>query len=285
MSLPRNHHYVSQCQIKNFFNQKEGKIYLYDKETNNFFHKTTTKTVFSETDANSKFENGLIDHGSLEIDLKRNFEDDFTFCINEIHDAVVKNNQVFTQKLYQSLIILTKYGIIGEIRHPKFKAQSDQIIGNIFKEIASHATPELKKQFKDLDNLMSQTKYSNNVIYSEFADEVLSKMGEIFFHIYYIQDEGLFILPDRSSYSHRAKINEYFNPDVREIAIVDIPLSSKIFLHAKSKKMQDGSDKIILLTRQNKDFIDKVNISVLQIANKQVACESGEYLKELVKLL
>jgi hypothetical protein len=52
--MPNNHPYVSQCQIRNFFNKKAGKIYLFDKSKNIAFSRGSTKRVFSEEEANTR---------------------------------------------------------------------------------------------------------------------------------------------------------------------------------------------------------------------------------------
>lgn len=77
MSKPRNHHFVSQVHIKNFFNTTHSKIFIYDKILDNFYFKRTTKSLFSEKDLNTKFDNGLKDFESLENDLNHFFEKDF----------------------------------------------------------------------------------------------------------------------------------------------------------------------------------------------------------------
>jgi hypothetical protein len=273
---------VSQCQIKNFFNKTEEKIYLFDKRLNNFFYKPTTKTVFSETDSNSKLVDGVVDHSILEDDLKNNFEDEFTQCFNQIETAI-QGSQIITPDLHEALIKLTRYGLAGEIRPPQHKLMVDQALFKpLFEQILPNAAPELKKQLEELKENLAQTKYSNSILYSDFANTVLELMGEVFFEIYYISGDGIFILPDRPSFTQREKINQYFNPDIKEIAVVQIPLSSKVMLHVESKKLRDGHNQFIELTNKDNEYIDKVNISMLIMSYKQVACESKEYLESLL---
>src|SRR5258706_10216484 len=78
MRIPFNHHFVSQCQIRNFFNKRDKAIYLYDKRKDNLYSRPSTKSVFSEPGLNSKLtDDDTIDHESIEQDIKTNFEDAF----------------------------------------------------------------------------------------------------------------------------------------------------------------------------------------------------------------
>ncbi|AFL79724.1 hypothetical protein Aeqsu_0200 [Aequorivita sublithincola DSM 14238] len=73
MSIPRNHHFVSQVHINNFFNSEKGKFFIYDKLLDNHYFKTTSKSVCSEIDLNSKYDNGNLDYISLEKDLNEEY--------------------------------------------------------------------------------------------------------------------------------------------------------------------------------------------------------------------
>ncbi|OFX42738.1 MAG: hypothetical protein A2046_11145 [Bacteroidetes bacterium GWA2_30_7] len=282
MSIPINHHYVSQCQIKNFFNYEEGKIYLYDKLLKNQFESKSTKRVFSEDESNSRVVNKQIDHLSLEKDLKDNYEDFFSKNF-EIVNKQVSNPQNELSNIKKALIELTKYGIAGEIRNPIKKKESDNAITNfLFNQILPNADPKLKKEIEDLKSSVEQTKYINAIYYSEFVENVFKSMGGVNCVIYLIKCNHFFILPDRPSISKREKINEYFNPDIKEIAMVGIPLSSKIFLHSESQKHRKYKDTFVELTEQNVSIIEQINFLLYVNAYKQVACQNKGYLANFV---
>lgn len=283
MSIPINHHYVSQCQIRNFFNKGEGKIYLYDKILKNLFERKSTERVFSEDESNTRIRNEQIDHSSLEKDLKDNFEDNFTKNYLEIQ-KIISNPKDVSPAYKNALIELTKYGIAGEIRNPIKKKESDTAITNVlFNQILPHAAPKLKNELELLKAKVEKTKYINAIEYSEFTKKVYESMGEINCILYIINCDHYFILPDRASITKREKINEYFNPDIKEIAMVGIPLSSKIFLHSESKKLRKYSDRIIELKEKDISVIEQINFSLYVNAYKQVACENKDYLKNFVK--
>lgn len=119
MSKPRNHHFVSQVHIKKFFNTNRKKIFVYDKVLNNLYFKTTTKSLFSEKDLNTKFDNGSQDFESLENDLNQFFEKDFSEHFLIIKKFIEELN--YSEKVNNALFYFAKYGIIGEIRNPKEK--------------------------------------------------------------------------------------------------------------------------------------------------------------------
>lgn len=102
MSKPKNHHYVSQCHQKEFFDDNTGQIFLYDKELDNHYSKQSTKHLFSEDHLNSKLTKNGIDQESLEKELKILFEDDFHKHVNQVKIFLVKQDDM--QVTYESLL-------------------------------------------------------------------------------------------------------------------------------------------------------------------------------------
>ena len=181
MSIPRNHHFVSQVHIKNFFNSEKGKIFIYDKLLNNYFFKTTTKSVFSEKDLNSKFGDGNLDHISLEEDLNEHFEKDFSKHLEIVKKFLTEFN--LTNEVNESLIYFAKYGIIGEIRNPRHKRNLEETVHNAFSEMYKMFTDELKKEFDEATAYKKEVKYINAVQYSKFANDIIDLMGNLIFII------------------------------------------------------------------------------------------------------
>jgi hypothetical protein len=226
--------------------------------------------------------NNKLDHSSLEKDLNENFENLFTKQFEIISKIV--STQVITSAFREAAIGLTKYGIAGEIRPPATKKKTDEVIYDaLFNKILPLAAPELKQNLENLKAKTEQTKYSNLINYSEFSEKVLKAMGDINCILYVIKCDHYFFLPDRPSITKREKINECFNPDIKEIAMVGIPLSSKIFLHSESRKLRKYEDRIIELTEKNVSVIEQINHSLYSNAHKQVACENKEYFENFIK--
>ena len=126
MSTPKNHHYVSQCHQKEFFNDSTGLIYVYDKELNNHYSKQTSKSLFSEDQLNTRESNGNLDQSTLETELKLLFEDEFSIHTRQVEGFLKSQDEM--QKSYESMCWLTMLGILGEIRHPYFKKNLDKIL-------------------------------------------------------------------------------------------------------------------------------------------------------------
>ncbi len=281
MSIPRNHHFVSQVHIKNFFNSEQGKIFIYDKLLDNYYFKTTTKSVFSEKDLNSKFNNGSLDHISLEKDLNEHFEKDFSKHLGIVQNFLSECN--LTTEVNESLIYFAKYGIIGEIRNPRHKKNLEETIYNAFSEMYEMFTDELKKEFDKAFAYKKEIKYINTVQYSKFADEIIELMGDLIFIIETPKnDSDYFLLPDFCAANRREKINTYFNPDIKEIAYIGLPLTSKLYIHFYSSKIENiklnsGIYELDTL------IVNKLNKMNYDYSESKVACESEEYLKYFIK--
>jgi hypothetical protein len=282
MSTPKNHHFVSQVHLKNFFNDKEKKIYVYDKLINKHYFKTTTKTLFSESKSNSRFINGEIDHKTLEKDLNDYFEKDFAKNTKLIEDFT-KHNQL-TNEVENALGYFAKYGVIGNMRTPRHKKSIDDSLFNAFKTISENATDELKAQIEEMFEYKDKVPYSNVLEYSEIADSILNLMGNLIFQVLIPKnEEDFFIIPDFAAATVRAKINEYFNPDIEEIAYIGIPLTSKIYLHFHSEKLFKGKEKpdsrMAYCSSETVTFYNKAN---LDFSQDKVACENENYLKNFI---
>lgn len=279
MSTPINHHYVSRCQSNNFFDNARKRIFVLDKQSLLIREKQSTKTLFSEDDANTKTNDDLtVDRESLEKDLKDNFEDHYAGHLNVIR-SLIQDPSNPPSSYRDSLVALTKFGIIGEIRNPINKKRNDDTLGDVlFGHILPNAAPGLKNQLLELKERLAKTKYSNSILYSESADDIFKRMGDVRCLIYSITCEKYFLLPDVSSIRLRAKINEYFNPDILEIAMVGIPLSSKIFLHSQSIKLEDVKDTVISISEGFPGEIERINYGLFDNSYAQVACEDYDYL-------
>lgn len=282
MSIPKNHHFVSQVHLKNFFNIKEKKIYVYDKIKNNHYFKTTTKTLFSEPNLNSRFINGKIDYTTLEKDLNDFFEKDFARNTKIIEDFT--KHKKLTEEVEVALAYFAKYGVIGNMRTPRHKKNMEDSFFNVFKTIAESATDELKAEIDEMFEYKSTVPYRNVVEYSEMADSIIKLMGNLIFQVLIPKnDEDFFLIPDFAAATVRAKINEYFNPDLEEIAYIGIPLTSKIYIHFHSEKLFKNKEKphskMAYCSSEAVTFYNKAN---LDFSQDKVACENENYLKRFI---
>ena len=281
MSIPKNHHYVSQCHIEKFFNSKEGKIFYYDKEINNYDYKTTTKSIFSEPLSNSRVINNEIDHKGLEDELNKKFETPFLDNFNNVKKTI-DNPTLFVENI-KSFIDLTKFGIISDLRHPAKKFSVDSTITDVIKnKIQPYATPELSEEIDRGFSYVGKTKYSNTISYSEFADSVFDFMGVVTFDIFEITTDDFFILPDKYALINRVP----YAPDSlgRVIALVGFPISSKIFFSAVSERLEktNRKGKFIRIGYKNRQLVKLINDDLYNGAIKTVACENENYLHRFI---
>ncbi len=282
MSTPKNHHFVSQVHLKYFFNNTSGIIYLYDKERKNHYYKSSTRRIFSEDNSNTIFKDGIKDFESLENDLNLFFEKDFSKNVDIVNTFIIEQKEY--RQLEEAIYYFSKYGIIGELRTPRNKKTIDDAIGGALTMIAQKSTPKLKKEIENLLSFKQEVKYMNINKYSEISESILNAMGKLIFYISRPKNkDDYFVVPDCSSISTRDKINKYFNPDIKEIASIGLPLTSKIYLSIFSEKLfqqKDVSSKIFSI---DSDFMEQINKSSYDFCQSKIACESEEYIKRFVK--
>lgn len=281
MSVPRNHHYVSKTHLKKFYNSLEHKIYVYDKNLKNHYSKSTTKTLFSEDDLNTKFIDGRKDYYEVENELNEYFEKDFTKNVSVIQKFI--ENKKYDILVENSLIYFAKYGIIGDFRTPRYKKEIDDLMWGNIGGLIPICAPELKKGIERMFAYRNEVKYSNDGNYAGVSEIILQSMGNLIFKIIIPEkDEDFFIVPDCSSFTMRAKINRYFNPDIEEIACIGVPLTSKIYIYYFSEKLFNEDKPLSEIIIENSFNIDKINKSSLDICDSKVACENESYLKKFI---
>lgn len=282
MSIPKNHHFVSKIHIKNFFNNIEKKIFIYDKLKDNFYSKITTKSLFSEEFSNSRYIDGKIDHVSLEKELNDFFENDFAKNTIIIEEFML--HRKCSDEVMAAISYFAKYGVICEMRTPRHKKEMDDAIFDTFKEIAQNAVPKLKAGIEEMLEYKKHVKYSNITGYLEIADKVLKLMGDIRFEILLADQENFFFIPDFGAATHRDKINEYFNPDIEEIAYIGLPLTSKIYINFFSVKLY--KDKPIppsIVIDCDPRAVEFYNLANFKYCENKIACKNEYYLNLFVK--
>lgn len=282
MNPPINHHFVSQVHLKNFFNTEQQKIYVYDKIQNRHYFKKTTKSLFSEPKLNSRFKKGEVDHSSIEKELNDYFEKDFSRNTQIIRQFI--SDKEFNEDVNSALTYFAKYGIIGDMRTPRFKQETDSAIKQALTEIMCNSTAELKIQIEEMFSYEKEVKYSNTGSFAEIAETIFQKMGRLIFEILIPEKEiDFFIVPDFSAGTARERINEYFNPDVKEIAFISLPLESKIYIRLYSEKLYKNSQVPNSIIKYcSSQLVKEVNKINLDYCQDKIACENEEYLKSFI---
>ncbi|MDP3359655.1 MAG: DUF4238 domain-containing protein [Lutibacter sp.] len=284
MSIPRNHHFVSQIHIKNFFNNSLGKIFVYDKILNNFYFKKTSKSLFSEKDLNTMIVDETNDFESLEMDLNIFFENSFSKNHTIIQNFIKDFN--FSKEVEQALFDFAHYGSIGEIRNPRNKqVLEDTLYDTFYNVLYENCTPELKIEIDKIFSYQKETKYINATQYSELSAKIIESMGDLIFRIEIpLNENDYFLLPDFCSATVREKINTYFNTDLNEIAYIGFPISSKIYIHFYSTKIKNLTIKSGIVNIDSKKVFSQNKLN-FDYSESKVACEDEKYLTEFIKTL
>ncbi len=280
MSIPKNHHYISQIHIKNFFNKDDGCIYLYDKHQNNLFKSNGTRNIFSERNLNTRRVSKNIDYSTIESELNDKFEKDFNRHLQTIREFI--DSKEFSEVVDTALMYFARYGVIAEFRTPHYKKRMDDGIFNGMKHIMEHANDDLKNDFFKAFNFDNEVKYTNTSNYEELAEHIIESMGEMNWVLTIPKsNDDYFLLGDFGAATVRDNINVYFNPDVKEIAYIGLALSSKVYLQFFSTKwsMSPPSSMIHELDSANIYNINKANYIY---SRKFLACENENYLKTFI---
>ena len=280
MSIPKNHHYVSQCHQKEFLNQRTGRIYLYDKELNNFYNKKSTKRLFSKDHLNTKVINGKIDQSSLEQELKALFEDKFNNYILQIQNFLISQEKL--QETYEAMCWLVMLGILGELRHPNFKESLDEKMINFQVDVFSKMYGFEKEKVKAYLVSKKKTPYDNSFSYISIALRILEKLEPIDFMIYCIKSNDHFLLPDTSCFQLRGQLKNYPNPFIREIIQIGIPVTDKLFILATPQSLKTKFHGIYFIEEDNSIVVDRINKDLYEFARKAVACKDEHYLESAV---
>jgi len=257
-----NHHYVSQCHLKEFLNKEEGKIYLYDKQLRNYYQKSGTRRIFSEDDLNTKLIGNKIDRNSMEIELQVLFEDDFSK-----HLAAVKQfheDQKAIEKAYWEMNHLALMALVGEYRNPAYKSGLDQAMDSLKLRVTGSEEPDPK------------VKYQNTKGYLDVAHILLKDMDPITFAIVSLKSKDHFILPDTSGFLARQ------NLDTGHVMQFGLPISDKLFLLGRSTRMGKYPTTLVNVENDDSEMVFRINSDLVNYAYKTVACHDKAFLQKTI---
>jgi hypothetical protein len=257
-----NHHYVSECHLKEFFNSEEGQIYLFDKQLNNFYQKPGTKKIFSEKDLNTKLLGDKVDRQSMEIELQVLFEDDFAKHLAAVMQFHVDHNAI--EKVYEDMNYLALMALVGEYRNPAYKSRLDQAMDSPKIHVTGANEPDPK------------LKYQNTKGYLDVAHILLKDMDPITFAIVSINSNDHFIVPDTSGFLARQ------NLDIGHVMQFGLPISDKLFLLGRSTRMGKYPTTSVTIDHEESEIVFRINSDLVNYAYKTVACKDKVFLKKTI---
>lgn len=284
MSIPRNHHYVSQVLIRKFVDN-DNNLYTYCKENSCFEEKELTRFDFAETDLNSIIdENGEIDHSSVEDTLNRHIETGFNNHYNKLIKSLESKNYT---DLHESMEYLMRMGIIGDMRTPQHQIEMEHNIMEFYRMIYELAADELKSKIEHFVNSHSVVKNKFPIDYKEITDKVNELMGDKIYSIFRAPETDFFFLPDCSSIVIRSQLEDdtILNGKVllntaRPIGTIIFPIDSNLIIVAQSTKIcKQESHGIYELSSE---LVNQYNLMFLKSSRDKVICKNKEYLKTFI---
>jgi hypothetical protein len=284
MSIPRNHHYVSQVLIRKFIDNFNN-LYTYSKEGSCFEEKILTRFDFAEKDLNSTINKyGEVDHSTVEETLNRHIETDFNTHYDKIITAITTENY---SDINTAMEYLMRMGAVGDMRTPQHQIESQNSILGTFRMLYEHSSDEIKAQIEQFENHTSGIKNKLPIDYKEISDKILEIMGEKIYSILKSPINDYFFLPDCSSVVIRSQLEEdtilngelLLNPS-RPIGTIIFPINSKVVIVAQSAKIcPQKSHGIYDLSSET---VAGYNKMFLDAARDKVICQDKDYLKHFI---
>jgi hypothetical protein len=285
MSIPHNHHYVSQVLIKKFLNT-DKRVSIFSKTKNNIETKTLQRKDFAERDLNSIIsDENTVDHKSIEDNLNENFERDFNKHYDSLFLSIENNN---LDLFIESIKFLIKLGIIGDMRTREHQLEDQQAILGGIGSLYEMFSDDLKAEYSSFINRNSTVKNKLPVNYSELTNGILEIIGDACYCVFKASKNHHFLLPDNTSIIHRSKID----PDIETedgktfvslampITMIIYPINNKTIIVVKSKKME-GEDLSGVFQLSEKTTID-YNILLIKNSRDKVICGDENYLKDFI---
>ena len=186
------------------------------------------------------------------------------------------------QKTYESMCWLTMLGILGEIRHPYFKKELDNVLLHFKSDLFTRFYHCSKEKVIDILKNKQKIPYSNLVSYIETALRILEKLEPLDFSIVSIESNDHFLLPDTSCFQLRGQLRNYPNPFINEIIQVGIPLTDKLYILATPQSLKSEMHGIQYERFDNSDLVFEINKDLYFFSRKAVACSDENYLRQLV---
>ena len=268
MSTPINHHYVSECHLKEFFNEETNHIYLFDKKLLNYYNRPGTKRIFSEDNLNTRLLNNRLDNLSLEVELRVLFEDDFAKHLAAVKKFYEDHSSI--ENAYEHLNYLAIMALVGEYRNPHYKHGIDEAL-NAMKNHVKNIGVEIPEEQTHQD-----VKYQNAKGYIDVARLLLTKMDPLTFALVAIKSNDHFILPDTSAFLVREHLN------VSSVIQFGLPVSDKLFILGRSSSMGKYPTTLVETKNDDDELVFKINSDLVNYAYKTVACHNEVFLKKTI---
>lgn len=291
MTIPRKHHYVPQTHIKKF--ECERGYFVYHKDIDKIIPKKSSNDIFVVKDLNTSIdENGDLDHISVENEFGEKWDSKFNFHFDLVTSWIqdsVENNKCYQVDIYDSLIYFFEYALIGFHRsQKKDKEFNESVLGPI---------RDFAELIPELDNLdLSGINYNKDEIeiglssIKDFINLATTNVAEWQDKLrfpapiatslrmlvpseisckFYISLDKSFYLPDTTAIISLSEEEfEYQNRKINKIALVGIPISSRVYLQIKNRELFTDEKTGIYI--YDNDDVDVLNNKIFSHAKKEV---------------
>lgn len=286
MSVPRNHHFVSQVLIKKFLDEKKT-LYTYSKKDNCINEKPYGRFDFAEKDLNSFFgDNDELDHKTIEDNLNKYFENDF----NKHYDLLLsglKNNDF--KNTQNSLKFLIRMGVIGEMRTLDDKLETKHIFFSSMQKVMNTFSIDENNGFNAYVKKHSTSKNVTGIDYNEICDKIIDLMGEIIYSVCYAPKDNYFFLPDNSAIQIRSKretIRKLPNGKtaintISPITTIIIPINSHVLIIAESLEICPKNENSV--NQLSKKDLILFNKLFIEHSRDKVICKNKIYLSDFIE--
>ncbi|WP_430408926.1 DUF4238 domain-containing protein [Kordia sp.] len=285
MSIPRNHHYVSQVLIKKFLTVNKYYSY-YSKLEKKVLTKRLERKDFAEKDLNSITDDkNEIDHKTIEDNLNSNFERDFNKYYHSLFKSIETNNLVLFE---QSIKYLIRLGIIGDMRTREHQLETQNAILGGLSDMYDLFSDELKQEFSNIIDTQKPVKNKLPIDFNKLTDEILYNMGEINYYVFKAHKNHFFFLPDNTSIINRSKSYEDIKTDdgltltspAAHITMVIYPINSKTIIATMSQKINNQYKSGTF--NLSEEMTESYNYSFINNSRDKVICENEKYLNMFI---
>jgi hypothetical protein len=284
MSVPKNHHYLSQVLLKKFLDS-EGRLNYYSKSEKRIINKEYSRFDFAESFLNSIITNeGEIDHKTVEDNLNHHFESGFNKHYESLFRALKQNDHSL---ITSSISYLIRMGIIGDMRTPQNQIETHEVIFGALRQISLLGDKDLQHEFEDFLLSVSHVKNKLPVDYKNLTEGIEELMGECIYSLFIANQNDFFFLPDNTSVVIRSKLEPdiVFNGEILEsmsmpIATIIYPIDSHNVIVAQSTKICPQENHGIY--NLSSKVVSTYNRMFLDSSRDKVICESPDYLKEFI---
>ncbi len=302
MSVPRKHHYVPRVHISRFKTENGYNLYL--KKNGSFTPRNPQheEKIFFEKDLNStiNWDNGEIDHKSIEDELGKKWDDKFNKHFKIIIEWIIEflaNDQLGPLPEQETMKFFFEYGLVAYFRKAKTTKEFNNGVFDMINDvegISNDIIEEVRQQYLKIEDNLPKPDDLMNVfrLVTEESKKLKFPMRtpiglpflvpEKCSMDLVIAQEGSFILTDYTSMNFKSSKKTYvYSVEYNMIESVSFPLTPYIMLNIKNNDLLPNSNSGIYGWKKEK--VIEYNKASFNIAENQIITIDRDMVELLVK--